>query len=145
MLSDLLKFKHKSIIQVRFKDIDIMGHVNNANHFTYFELARMQYFNEVVSESINWEEEGIILAHMEIDYKKPILLHDHVLVYARVSKLGTKSFDFEYCIVVENDNAIDIVATGKSVQVCFNYLSNQTVLVPELWRAKVEAYESALT
>jgi acyl-CoA thioester hydrolase len=145
MLSELLKFKHKSIIQVRFKDIDIMGHVNNANHFAYFELARMQYFNEVVSESINWEEEGIILAHMEIDYKKPILLHDHVLVYARVSKLGTKSFDFEYCIVVENDNAIDIVATGKSVQVCFNYLSNQTIPVPELWRAKVVAYESALT
>ena len=122
-----------------------MGHVNNANHFTYFELARMQYFDEVVAETINWEEQGIILAHMEIDYKKPILLHDHVLVYARVSKLGTKSFDFEYCIVVENDNAIEIVATGKSVQVCFNYLSNQTVLVPELWRAKVEAYESALT
>jgi acyl-CoA thioester hydrolase len=105
----------------------------------------MQYFDEVVAETINWEEQGLILAHMEIDYKKPILLHDHVLVYARVSKLGTKSFDFEYCIVVENDNAIDIVATGKSVQVCFNYLSNQTVLVPELWRAKVEAYESALT
>jgi acyl-CoA thioester hydrolase len=144
-MEQLLNFKHKSKIQIRFKDLDSMGHVNNANHFTYFELARMQYFDEVVAETINWEEQGIILAHMEIDYKKPILLHDHVLVYARVSKLGTKSFDFEYCIVVENDNAIDIVATGKSVQVCFNYLSNQTVLVPELWRAKVEAYESALT
>jgi len=144
-MEHLLNFKHKSKIQIRFKDLDSMGHVNNANHFTYFELARMQYFDEVVAETINWEEQGIILAHMEIDYKKPILLHDHVLVYARVSKLGTKSFDFEYCIVVENDNAIDIVATGKSVQVCFNYLSNQTVLVPELWRAKVEAYESALT
>jgi len=144
-MEQLLNFKHKSKIQIRFKDLDSMGHVNNANHFTYFELARMKYFDEVVAETINWEEQGIILAHMEIDYKKPILLHDHVLVYARVSKLGTKSFDFEYCIVVENDNAIDIVATGKSVQVCFNYLSNQTVLVPELWRAKVEAYESALT
>jgi len=144
-MEQLLNFKHKSKIQIRFKDLDSMGHVNNANHFTYFELARMQYFDEVVAETINWEEQGLILAHMEIDYKKPILLHDHVLVYARVSKLGTKSFDFEYCIVVENDNAIDIVATGKSVQVCFNYLSNQTVLVPELWRAKVEAYESALT
>jgi acyl-CoA thioester hydrolase len=144
-MEQLLNFKHKSKIQIRFKDLDSMGHVNNANHFTYFELARMQYFDEVVAETINWEEQGIILAHMEIDYKKPILLHDHVLVYARVSKLGTKSFDFEYCIVVENDNAIEIVATGKSVQVCFNYLSNQTVLVPELWRAKVEAYESALT
>ena len=40
-------FKHKTSIQLRFKDVDMMGHVNNANHFTYLELARVKYFNEV--------------------------------------------------------------------------------------------------
>lgn len=121
-----------------------MGHVNNANHFTYFELARMKYFDEVVAETINWQEQGIILAHMEIDYKKPILLHDHVLVYSRVSRLGSKSFEFEYCIVVEKEGSLDVVANGKSVQVCFNYITNQTVSVPESWREKVIAYEPSL-
>jgi acyl-CoA thioester hydrolase len=143
-MEHLLKFKHKSTIQIRFKDIDSMGHVNNANHFTYFELARMQYFDEVVAETINWQEQGIILAHMEIDYKKPILLHDQVLVYSRVSRLGSKSFEFEYCIVVSKDGNLDVVANGRSVQVCFNYLTNQTVSVPESWREKVLAYEPNL-
>jgi acyl-CoA thioester hydrolase len=122
-----------------------MGHVNNANHFTYFELARMQYFDEVVAETINWEEQGIILAHMEIDYKKPILLHDQILVYSRVSRLGSKSFEFEYCIVVEKEGSLDVVANGKSVQVCFNYLTNQTISVPESWREKVIGYEPSLS
>ena len=30
-------FKHKAAIQIRFKDTDAMGHVNNANFFTYIE------------------------------------------------------------------------------------------------------------
>lgn len=33
-------FKHKTPIQIRFKDIDAFRHVNNANHFTYLEIAR---------------------------------------------------------------------------------------------------------
>ena len=144
-MEHLLNFKHKSKIQIRFKDLDSMGHVNNANHFTYFELARMQYFDEVVAETINWEEQGIILAHMEIDYKKPILLHDQILVYSRVSRLGSKSFEFEYCIVVEKEGSLDVVANGKSVQVCFNYLTNQTISVPESWREKVIGYEPSLS
>ena len=144
-MEHLLNFKHKSKIQIRFKDVDSMGHVNNANHFTYFELARMQYFDEVVAETINWEEQGIILAHMEIDYKKPILLHDQVLVYSRVSRLGSKSFEFEYCIVVEKEGNLDVVANGKSVQVCFNYLTNQTISVPDSWREKVIGYEPSLS
>jgi acyl-CoA thioesterase FadM len=35
---------HKLKIQILFKDIDKQGHVNNANHITYFETARVDYF-----------------------------------------------------------------------------------------------------
>ena len=40
-------FRHKIPIQIRFKDLDDMGHVNNANHLSYIELARVKYFQEV--------------------------------------------------------------------------------------------------
>jgi acyl-CoA thioester hydrolase len=137
-------YRHRALIQVRFKDVDQMGHVNNANHFTYFELARVKYFNEVVNEPIEWKEQGIILAHMEIDYKRPILLNDEVYVYSRVSKFGTKSFEVEYKIVVVVNGNEDIAATGKSVQVCFDYTRNETMNVPETWKQKVIAYEPGL-
>ncbi len=142
-MTDLSRFRHKFKIQIRFKDVDSMGHVNNANHFTYFELARVHYFNEVITEPINWHKQGIILARMEIDYKSPILLNDDVWVYSRVSKLGTKSFEVEYVIVKIEDTAEVTVAIGKSVQVCFDYEKNVTSPVPESWKAKVLAYEPA--
>ena len=141
IMFDSTAFRHKYKIQIRFKDVDSMGHVNNANHFTYFELARVHYFNEVVKETINWSKQGIILARMEIDYKMPILLNDDVWVYSRVSRLGTKSFEVEYIIIKIVSEREVPVAIGKSVQVCFDYETNITIPVPERWKEKVRAFE----
>jgi acyl-CoA thioester hydrolase len=141
---DLSKFKHKSAIQIRFKDIDHMGHVNNANHITYFELARIHYFRDVINEVVNWNEQGVILAKTEINYHRPILLSDNVFVYSRVSKMGNKSYEVEDAITVENGDEIVVCASGMSVQVCYNYLNNSTVAIPESWREKVQQFEVAL-
>jgi acyl-CoA thioester hydrolase len=71
-------------------------------------------------------------------------LNDEVYVYSRVSKFGTKSFEVEYKIVVVANGTEDIAATGKSVQVCFDYTRNETMNVPETWKQKVIAYEPGL-
>jgi acyl-CoA thioester hydrolase len=136
-------FKFKTRIQLRFKDTDQMGHVNNANHLTYFELARVAYFNEVIAEKIEWNKEGIILARIEVDYKSPVLLEDEVWVHIRLSKIGRTSFDMEYKIVRINGNVEVIAAEGKSVQVCFNYELNKPIPVPESWKVKALNFEPA--
>ena len=119
----MTNFKHKTPIQVRFKDIDALGHVNNANHLSYIEHARVHYFNDAVGANINWSEEGIILAKAIIDYKMPILLNDKVFVYTRCSRTGNKSFDLEYMIVKEENGKEVVLATATTVMVCFNYRS----------------------
>lgn len=134
-------FRHKVRIQLRFKDLDSMGHVNNANHLTYFELARVSYFHEVVREEIDWHRQGIILARMEIDYKRPILLDDEVWVHVRVAGFGRTSFTMEYAIMALRAEGPVVAATGKSVQVCFDYTRNLSVEVPALWKSRVEAFE----
>lgn len=136
-------FKHKSQIQVRFKDVDTMGHVNNANHLTYFELARMSYFKSVVAEEIDWKRQGIILARTEIDYKNPILLEDEIWVHIRMGRIGNSSFEMEYCIERISNGITQIAAEGKSVQVCYDYEKNCTIPVPESWRTKVQKFESS--
>ena len=134
-------FRHKVKIQVRFKDLDSMGHVNNANHLTYFELARVSYFHEVVREQVDWHRQGIILARMEVDYKSPILLDDDLWVHVRVSALGRTSFTMEYFIVSNRPEGSVLRATGKSIQVCYDYSSNLSVEVPSTWRSRVMAFE----
>ncbi|CAN5544728.1 thioesterase family protein [soil metagenome] len=144
MNDQLALFRHKTLIQIRFKDVDSMGHVNNSNHFTYFELARMNYFREVIGEQIDWSKQGIILAHMEIDYKIPILLDDEIWVYSKINRFGSKSFEVDYIIVKMQSGSAVICATGKSVQVCFNYEINQTIPVPSTWREKAEQFEGLI-
>ena len=48
----------------------------------------------------------------------------------RVGKIGRKSFNFLYTVFDRNDRET-IYATGESVQVCFDYDKNETLLVSE--------------
>lgn len=134
-------FRHKTPIQIRFKDIDRLGHVNNANHITYFELARVDYFNTIMERGakIDWDSESLILARMEMDYKQPVLLEDKISVYTWVSRLGSKSFDMSCSIVKDADGGAEMeVAKGVAVIVCFNYKLNQTIPIPENWKEKMQ-------
>ena len=139
--NSFMNFKHKTLIQIRFKDIDALNHVNNANHITYLELARVKYFDDVVNEEVNWSEQGIILASISVDYKSPIYFKDKIYVYTKCTRLGNKSFDIAYSLVKEKDGKETVLATGSSVQVCFDYKKQATISIPESWRKKVEAFE----
>lgn len=141
LLNSLHTYNHKINIQLRFKDIDKQGHVNNANHITYFETARVTYFKEVFRNKINWIKTGMILAHTEITYKIPIVLEDTVFCYTKITKFGTKSFEIENTITIENGNEIIIAAYGKSTMVCIDYDTKQTIEVPKEWVEAVKSYE----
>ena len=132
-------FKQKTPIQIRFKDIDMMGHVNNANYITYFELARLTYFEALKDEGvkIDWVNAGVILAKIEMEYKQPILLEDKAFVYTWVSRIGSKSFDMACSIVRVVDGVEVEAARGLAVIVCFNYKTNETIAIPEIWKAKM--------
>jgi O-antigen/teichoic acid export membrane protein len=57
-----------------------MQHVNNSKYLSFLELARMHYFNDVLSDEVDWFKEGIILASASINFKTPILISDKVEV-----------------------------------------------------------------
>lgn len=145
-LNELLAtYKHKLKIQIRFKDIDKLGHVNNANHLTYFEIARVEYFKDVFKSSIDWVNTGMILANVEITYKRPILLEDNVFCYTKISRFGTKSFDVENLLVTETNGEQHLCAFGKNTLVCINYATKQTIEVPTEWVESVKNFEKTLS
>jgi acyl-CoA thioester hydrolase len=134
-------FHHTTPIQIRFKDVDKQGHVNNANHHTYVETARINYFADVLGRKIDWDENGLLLARVEMDYKEPVFLEEDIRVYSRVIRLGNKSFEMESIIAKHSDDSRRICAVAKSVVVCYNYNIKQTIEVPSHWREKFKAFE----
>ena len=80
--------------RVRFRDLDPMGHVNNAVFLTYLEQARVAFFSEM-GAATGLEDMNMIVARVEIDFKAPVRLGQVVEVSVRTSRFGTKSFDLD--------------------------------------------------
>ena len=120
--------------QVRFRDLDPMGHVNNAVFLTYLEQARVAFFAEM-GAATGLEDMNMIVARVEIDFKAPVRLGQEVEVSVRASRFGTKSFDLDYELRVEGE----LVAVAKSVQVAYDYKRREPVPVPAEWREKLSA------
>ncbi|MCX7728687.1 MAG: acyl-CoA thioesterase [Bacteroidia bacterium] len=134
----LSKFKHQTSIQVRYVDIDMQGHVNNATFLSYIEQGRVEYFNALFPEN-DFKATGLILARTEIDYFEPIWLNESIYCYTRIPQIKNKSFVFENVLTSEKGT---IKCYAKSIMVCFNYIENTTIPVPTHWRQIIESFEN---
>lgn len=136
-------YTHKISMPVRFGDLDAMGHLNNAKYATYVEQARIEYVTDVCGFRGLWNELGMILARIEIDFKAPILYGDVVEIYTRCSRIGSKSFDLEYIVTRQAADQPEpqVAANSRTVMVAFDYATQQTMPVPEAWRSAMTAYD----
>jgi acyl-CoA thioester hydrolase len=90
------KYTFSMPLVLRWSDIDELRHVNNAKYLTFFEEARIQYNKNV--GNWNWKTEGFLLASANINFRKPLFLRDEPVIYARISKIGNKSFKMATCV-----------------------------------------------
>ncbi|HYG98733.1 MAG TPA: acyl-CoA thioesterase [Terriglobales bacterium] len=134
----LSDFRCTTRFRVPFCDIDMLGHANHASYVVWAETARCLYFDEVLGESLTGQC-GIILAHLEMDYEKPLDYREEAAVGCRIGRMGRKSFDFVYEIWSETRQAR--AAHGISTMVAFDYDRKTSILIPERWREVVCAYE----
>jgi acyl-CoA thioester hydrolase len=125
-------------IEIRFRDLDAMGHVNNSVFFTYFEHGRV-IFSRQIFQMYEPEEFTFIMAHISCDFLKPVKLSDRVILQMWVKNIGAKSFDYGYKLVDRSNESV-VYATGESVQVCYDYKSAKSITVPEDMRAKLSGF-----
>ncbi len=139
MAPNIANFKYKTPIHIRFSDMDAFGHVNNAIYLTYFEIARGDYWTNIIEW--DWNEMGIILGRSEIDYKKPITLNDQIVCYVRTSRVGNSSFDVEYILSKVVGDKEEICTTGKTVCISYDYKAAKSSPIPVKQRKKMIAYD----
>lgn len=120
--------------EIRFVDIDVMGHVNNAVYLNYFEQARMKWFAKIAGQKWDWNTFGILLARNEINYREPVILQDELQIEIWCSHIGNKSLNLNYEVFINQNGERKIKADGMSVLVCFDYHLRKTIEVPESWK-----------
>ena len=120
--------------EIRFSDIDALGHVNNAVYLSYFEQSRMHFFAQLIGKKWDWNQFGLLVAKNEITYKIPILLNDNVEIHVGCKHVGSKSFIIDYRIEINREGKAAVAAFGESVLVSFNHSLGQTSEIPEVWK-----------
>ena len=133
------RYVFKLKLDVRWGDMDEMGHVNNAIYLTYFEQARIYYFEAACKW--NWKEQGAILASAHVDYIRPILFPNVTYVHVRTSKIGNKSLEINYLITTIVNGIEHLATTGYTVMVMFDYKNNTSIPVPDFIREFIRSYE----
>ncbi len=133
-------------LPVQWGELDALRHVNNARFFTWFESARIAYFDRMrasipgAGATVGLGEIGPILASTSCDFLRPVTYPAVVRVGARVSELGNSSMRMEYA-VERTDVPDDLCAKGTSVVVLVRYSTLQKVRVPDEMRAAIDALE----
>jgi acyl-CoA thioester hydrolase len=136
--------KFYSPIDIRFRDLDALGHVNNVVYLTYVEQARVRYFDEVFGNRHDWDQWGVLLARTEINYLVPLLFKEEAKCGIECVAIGRKSMEFSFKMFKTVDGQEIEVASGVNVLVAFNHTENQSIPVPDVWKNAVEKYEEGL-
>lgn len=125
-------------IEPRFRDTDAMGHVNNAVYLTYLEVGRQHYWREM-SPELDYRQVPFVMARVEIDFRSPVIVGERLRVLLRMTYCSRRSFGTEY--EIRDLRSDRVVATAKSVQVCYDYERQSSMDVPASLRSGLERME----
>ncbi|WP_010250729.1 acyl-CoA thioesterase [Myroides injenensis] len=142
---DITNYRFYCPLEIRWNDLDALGHVNNVNYIEYFQIGRGKYMNEV-SKTWDWTKHMFVIANISCNYLKEIkLTARNPRIGVRISKLGSKSFDIEYAILSDDEDRKPIVhAIGSSIQVMIDISEKKTIEIPEWLLSEIKNYEPAL-
>ena len=134
------EFRFDVEIPVRYRDLDTLGHVNNAVYATYLEQARAAYVDRVLGADL--EDGGMVLASLEIDFRRPVdAAVGSIRVECGAVSVGDSSFRMGYR--VHGDGGDEPAATAESVQVAWDGASSRPL--PAAWRESLRAFEPGLS
>ncbi len=133
-------FKFEVSVQMRWSDVDHYGHVNNATFVTYFETARIHYLLKVTQW--DWQQFGMVVVNLNIDYVRPLEMHDKTLVAVKCIKMGNSSITFEYALYDVRKEEKKLCAKGTTTMVMISLKDNATISIPETIRKTLSDYES---
>jgi len=117
-------------IQIRFSDIDVLGHVSNCVYMQYLELARVEFLEEVERLSpAGPQRPATVVVNCNIDMMREIRFHDRVRVETFCSRIGKTSFTLQQDIFANDIHT----SSARFVCVGFDRKTRSSVALPAHW------------
>ena len=123
-------FEHP--VDVRWRDVDALGHVNHAVFLTYLEEGRDAFFKQTFGG-----EPDYVVARIEVDLRAEVRYPERrVTVRLAVERLGTTSLTTREMILTP---AAEIAAEARVVTVRWDRRARKPVPFSETERARLTA------
>lgn len=135
-LPDISEFKHRIPLQIRFNDIDILGHLNNTVYFGFFDTGKAYFFRDIMGGKIDWKKVETVIANVDCAYAAPIYFGEKIEVRTRCSGIHEKSFRIQQ-IILESETG-QLKAAAETVMVSFDPESQKSMPMPEHLRIALE-------
>jgi acyl-CoA thioester hydrolase len=131
------EFRFRHSVEVRFRDLDPMGHAHHTLPLIYLEEARAEYWRTVAGRD-TLRDIDYVMAEVTVRFHRRIGWPARLEVALRTSRIGSKSFVMDFVI---RDAEGELVSSGTTVQVCYDYARSATVDVPHSLRERLLAFE----
>lgn len=137
----MMGFPVRCPIQVRWGDMDALGHVNNAVFFTYLESGRAEYFaRSGLFAHVGEGGHGPILAGIRCDFRAQVKYPDELVSCASITRLGNSSFTMVQRLVRAGSG--ETVADAEASCVWLDYGTGRSQPIPDEIRRAVRDFES---
>jgi acyl-CoA thioester hydrolase len=127
------KLVFETNIPIRWGDMDVMQHVNNAAYFRYFETVRTDWFYSI-NAAPNPNGAGPVIVNAFCNFIKQLEYPGIVVARHYTANLGRSSFD-TYMTLERADRPGVIYANGGATVVWVDIKEQRSVAMPEWLRA----------
>jgi acyl-CoA thioester hydrolase len=128
--------EHSKRIEIRWRDLDVYGHVNHVVYLTYLEESRDEWLGRVLGDPA--EVWNFVVARVEIDYRREVgLQDDFVVAQCGLGRIGNSSVRTSERIVTLTG---DVAAEAEAVLVARD---RETGRSRPLTAAERQAFEQA--
>ncbi len=134
-------FHHSYPLQLRFNDIDSLGHVNNSVYFTFYDLGKSRYFETVKKQSIDWRKADVVIANVNADFLSPIYSYEQVAVETCCIEIGNRSFKLMQRIV--NTTTGEVKGICRTIMVGFDVEAGVSAPISDEWKDAIRQFEGS--
>lgn len=132
-------FRHRQPVQMRFTDIDMLGHLNNNVYLTFMDLAKVEYFSHALPDGMDWRSINAVVVHIDVDFYAPSYFNETLEVWTTISSVSTHSFTMEQRII--NASTRQTKCVGRTVMAGFDPKTATGRSIDRAWVDEVAAYE----
>lgn len=133
-------FYHALPLQVRFNDIDLLGHVNNGVYLTFMDLGKAHYFRDVLGDEIDWRHINMAVVNINVNFYSPSYIDSELIVVTAVRHVSERSLTLEQRII-DRSRGDEVKCVATTVMAGYDIETASSRPIDPEWREAFERME----